>query len=155
MTKDGMTNDAKTKETSASGITPTYPDVIEDPYMFQELLGFRMVDWTAERVVIEMPMREQLSNRYGIPHGGVHASLLDTCMGFSGCFTGDPDRKRRAMTLQLNVQYLSRPKGVLLIGTGRKIGGGKSTFFAEGEITDETGELIARATGTFRYRREG
>lgn len=142
------------KGDSASGITPTFPEVIEDPYMFQELLGFRMVDWTPERVVIEMPMRIELSNRYGIPHGGVHASLLDTCMGFSGCFTGDPERKRRAMTLQLNVQYLSRPRGEVLIGLGRKTGGGKSTFFAEGEITDETGELIARGSGTFRYRKE-
>lgn len=144
-----------TGSASLTGIAPTHPDVIEEPYMFQRLLGFRMVDWTPERVVIEMPLREELTNRYGIPHGGVHASLLDTCLGFSGCFTGDPNRKRRAMTLQLNVQYLSRPKGAVLIGTGRKTGGGRSTFFAEGEIADETGELIARGSGTFRYRKEG
>ena len=61
----------------------------------------------------------------------------------------------KAMTLNLNVSYLSRPKGDLLIAEGRRVGGGKSTFFGEGVIMDETGEKIATASGTFRYRKGG
>ena len=74
-------------------------------------------------------------------------------MGFAGGWTGDPDNRLMAMTLALNVQYLSRPRGEKLIARGWKTGGGRSTFFAEGTVTDETGELIAKGTGTFRYRR--
>jgi len=131
------------------------PDIIEPPYPFQTLLGFTMVEWTANEVEIHLPLRAELGNRYGIPHGGIHATLLDTVMGFSGCFTGDPDRKIRAMTLNLNTTYMSRPKGQVLIARGRKTGGGKRVFFAEAEITDETGELLAKGSGTFRYRAEG
>jgi len=47
---------------------------------------------------------------------------------------------------------LSQAKGQLLIGQGRRTGGGRKTYFAEGKITDETGELIATGTGVFRYR---
>lgn len=128
------------------------PDILEEPYQFQRLLGFRMVAWTAEKAVIHLPLRDELANRYGIPHGGVHAAMLDTVMGYSGCYTGDPDRIRRAMTLTLTVNYLSRPKGALLIAEGRRVGGGKRSFFAEGSIADETGEKIATASGAFRYR---
>jgi uncharacterized protein (TIGR00369 family) len=130
----------------------TYPEIIETPYPFQHLLGFQIVEWTPELVEIHLPLHEALGNRYGIPHGGVHATLLDTVMGFSGCFTGSAENTRQAMTLSLNVSYLSRPKGEILIATGRKIGGGNRTFFAEAEIRDETEELIATGSGTFRYR---
>jgi acyl-coenzyme A thioesterase PaaI-like protein len=74
-------------------------------------------------------------------------------MGYAGCFTGDPEIRQMALTLSLNVNYLSRPKGTRLIASARKTGGGKSTFFAEGEVRDELGELIATATGVFRYRK--
>ena len=131
---------------------PTNPDLIESPYPFQDLIGFEMTDWTAARVEIRLPLHPALGNRYGLPHGGVYATMLDTVMGFSGCFTGSLDDRKLAMTLSMTVNYLSRPKGRVLIAEGRKTGGGQRTFFAEGRVTDETGELIATSSGTFRYR---
>lgn len=125
----------------------------EAPYAYSAHLGFSMVDWHAGYSRFELPLADHLNNRHGNPHGGAHASLLDTVMGYAGCWTGDPDTRQMCLTLALNVQYLSRPKGQLMIGEGWKTGGGKSTFFAEGLIKDETGELIAKGTGTFRYRR--
>jgi len=133
---------------------PTNSDMIEDPYEFQKLLGFEITDWAVDTCALRLPIGPHLSNRYGIPHGGVYASVLDTVMGFSGCFTGNPDHVRRAMTLTMNVNYLSRPKGKVLFAKGHRIGGGARTFFAEARLSDETGELIATASGSFRYRRE-
>jgi uncharacterized protein (TIGR00369 family) len=128
------------------------PSIVEPPYEFQKLLGFEMVEWTAEHVVFHLPLKVALQNRYGIPHGGVYAALLDTVMGYAGCYTGRVDKPKMAMTLNLNVNFLSRPKGKLLIATARKTGGGKRTFFAEGSICDEVGELVSTGTGAFRYR---
>ena len=127
--------------------------MIEDPYPFQKLVGFTITDWSADGCRLELSLRADHGNRYGLPHGGIHATLLDTCMGFAGGWTGDPENRLMAMTLALNVQYLSRPRGETLIATGWKTGGGRSTFFAEGAVTDEIGELIAKGAGTFRYRR--
>ena len=125
----------------------------ENLYPFQQHLGFRMTGWDTDWSRFELPLAEFLGNRYGIPHGGVHASLLDTVMGFAGCHTGDPERRVMAMTLSLNVQFLSRPKGELLIAEGRRTGGGRSSFFAEGIVRDDTGEVVATGTGVFRYRK--
>ena len=127
-------------------------DLLESSYEYQKLIGFEIVAWTQDNAKLQLPLADKHGNRYGIPHGGVHATLLDTCMGFAGCYTGDREAPQLAMTLSLNVQYLSRPKGKLLVATGLKTGGGRKTFFAEGNIADETGELIAKGTGAFRYR---
>lgn len=127
--------------------------LIEDPYPFQSHLDYRMTQWSHDYARFEMPMHEFVQNRYGIPHGGVYGVLLDTVMGFAGCYTGNPEDRIMAMTLSLNINFLSRPKGNLLIAEGWRKGGGRSTFFAEGRITDETGEVISTGTGVFRYRR--
>jgi uncharacterized protein (TIGR00369 family) len=131
------------------------PALAEGPYPLMAHLGSSMVDWQEDFSRFELPLEPFLMNRYGIPHGGVYAMLLDTVMGYSGCYTGSAEHKRMAMTLSLNVNYLSRPKGTILIGDGRRTGGGRKTFFAEGTVTDETGEKIATATGVFRYRSGG
>ncbi|PLS20396.1 PaaI family thioesterase [Neptunicoccus cionae] len=127
-------------------------DLFEEPYEYQKLLGYSVTAWAEGEATIEMPLETKHGNRYGLPHGGVHASLLDTAMGFAGSYTGDPDAPQLVMTLSMTVQYLSRPKGKLLIAKGWRTGGGRKTYFADAELSDETGELIAKATGTFRYR---
>lgn len=125
----------------------------EPRYAFADHIGMEMRDWSEGYACFELPLVDFTQNRHGSPHGGIHASLLDTVMGYAGCWTGDPARRQMCLTLALNVQYLSRPLGRLFIAEGRKTGGGRSTFFAEGTIMDETGEMIARGSGTFRYRR--
>ena len=127
-------------------------DVKEAPYPWQETLGFDVSDWGPDYAEVTVPILTKHGNRYGIPHGGVLASILDTAMGFAGCYTGDPENPQMAMTLNLSVNYLSVAKGNVLIATGRRTGGGAKTFFAEGRIMDNEGTLVATATGVFRYR---
>lgn len=128
------------------------PALDEGPYALQKHLGFRLTGWNTDYARVELPMQDHLGNRYGIPHGGVHATILDTAMGFAGCYTGIPGEKQLAMTLSLNVNYIGQLKGNMLICEGRRTGGGRKTFFAEAEVTDELGTLIATGTGVFRYR---
>ena len=127
--------------------------LVEAPYPFQAHLGYRLTGWSEDYCRVEMPIRKFIENRYGIPHGGIYGVLLDTVMGFAGCYTGDPNRRKLAMTLSMNVNFLSRPTGKLLIADGWRKGGGRSTFFADSRITDDAGEVVATGTGVFRYRR--
>ncbi|MGC8203524.1 PaaI family thioesterase [Aliiroseovarius sp. PTFE2010] len=128
------------------------PRLVEEAYPLQAHLGFRITEWSEGFSRFELPLEPFLMNRFGIPHGGVYATLLDTVMGYCGSYTGDPDTRKLAMTLSMTVNYLSRPKGKLLIGEGQMTGGGAKTFFADGIVTDETGEKVATASGTFRRR---
>ena len=120
---------------------------------FLQSLGLERRAFSEGLARFELALEPRHMNRLGIPHGGVYASLLDTIMGYAGCWTGDRDRRQMCLTLNLNVQFISRPKGKMLIGEGFRTGGGKSTFFAEGVLKDETGEVVAKGTGVFRYRR--
>lgn len=129
------------------------PAIIEGDYPMQRLMGFAMEDWSDGYAQFRLPLKPELMNRYGIPHGGLYAVLLDTVMGFAGSYTGDADRKQMVMTLSMTANFLSRPSGHVLIGEGRRTGGGKSTYFADGTVTDGTGALIATGSGTFRYRK--
>ncbi|WP_272008956.1 PaaI family thioesterase [Roseovarius sp. ZX-A-9] len=131
------------------------PRLIEEPYPLQKHLNMRMTAWRKDYARIEIPLTHQLMNRQGLPHGGIHATLLDSAMGYAGCYTGDPDRQQMALTLSMTVNYLAQANGEILITEGWRTGGGRKTYFAEGRVTDHTGTVIATSTGVFRYRSGG
>lgn len=128
------------------------PALIEAASALQSHLGYEMTGWTQGFARIEIPLAPFLMNRQGLPHGGMHATLLDTAMGYAGCHTGDPARPQMALTLSLTVNYLAQAQGTRLIAEARRSGGGKTTFFASGTVHDDTGALIATGTGVFRLR---
>ena len=131
------------------------PKLREEAYALQAHLGFELTGWGEGWARVEMPVAPHVLNRQAIVHGGVHATLLDTAMGYSGCYTGDPARRVLALTLSLTVNYLSAVKGMRLVAEARRTGGGRATFFASGTLTDDTGGEIAAASGVFRYRSGG
>lgn len=118
---------------------------------FMGFLGARKTGYSDGFARFELDVEPQHCNPIGLPHGGVYASILDTTLGSSGCWNGDPETFRPSVTLNLNVSYLAQPKGTHLICEARRVGGGKSIYFSEGEIRDETGIVLARATGTFKF----
>lgn len=124
----------------------------EEPYPLQSHLGFRLTEWRDGFCRLELPLEAFLMNRNGILHGGVSATLLDTAMGFAGCWTGDADLRQAALTLSLNVNYIGQATGRIVICEATKTGGGRKTFFAQARLTDLEGTLVASATGVFRYR---
>ena len=114
-------------------------------------IGMQKTGFAQEYARFELTLGPEHLNPLGIPHGGVYATILDTALGSSGGWTGDPDSFLPSVTLNLNVSYLSQPRGgTRLICEGHRVGGGRSIYFAEGVVQDETGQVLARATGTFK-----
>ena len=120
---------------------------------FAELTGYRLTRWQEGLAEVTLPILRKHMNRSGVLHGGVTATLLDVACGYSGCFIALAGRRRRALTLSLTTQFIATvEEGAVLIAIGRKVGGGASVFFSEGEIRDGKNRLIARAEGVFKYR---
>jgi uncharacterized protein (TIGR00369 family) len=115
------------------------------------LLGIGLTEWSPDRALVEMEIAPHHLNRSGLLHGGILSTLLDTALGYAGCFMAEPGEVRRTLTLSLTTNFIASVKAGHLRTEGRRTGGGKTIFFAEGEVRDADGRLIATATGTFKY----
>ncbi len=124
----------------------------EYPYPFQKHLGFILTEWNYGYCHLELPLESFLMNMYGIPHGGIHATLFDTAIGYTGCYSNDPSDPRFTMTLNLGVNFVAKSKDDKLLVDAKQTGGSRQIYFAEGRATDNHGSLIATGKGTFRYR---
>lgn len=119
-------------------------------YPFQALLGFRKTDFGKGFARFELDLRADHMNLVGIPHGGVYAGMLDSALGAAGCYGGGENDILAAVTLSINTSFLAQPRGTRLIAEGHTVGGGRRIYFSEGQVRDELGTILARASGTFR-----
>jgi uncharacterized protein (TIGR00369 family) len=101
------------------------------------------------RVTFDAP--PTLENMMGFVQGGFIAGMLDSAMGLA-MRSLLPDGAT-APTLELKVSYL-RPAPIgPLVGHGRVLQAGGTIAFLEGELTDDDGTVLARATSTVRIVR--
>ena len=121
---------------------------------YGELIGYRLAAWREDYAEIVLDLGPQHLNGHGIPHGGLIMTLLDSACGYAGVYCPVPGNVRHAVTLSLTTQFVAQARGFgRLTAIGRRTGGGRSIFFATGELRDAEGRLIAQASGTFRYRK--
>lgn len=99
--------------------------------------------------VVELDLQPQLLNNHGAGHGGIVMTLLDVAM--ANAALSKLDYTREIVTVDMHIAFMRPSKG-RLVATGRAVGGGRSVAFCEAEIVDDSGEVIAKSMGTFRYR---
>ena len=124
----------------------------EPPSGLQTLMGYRLVEWRENHAVLELQIEPKHLNRTGVIHGGVLAILLDTLLGYAGCWCPHPGRYRSAVTLSLTTAFTGQANAGLVKAFGRKGPGGTRIYVCTGEVVDEAGRTLATAQGTFRYR---
>ena len=76
--------------------------------------------------------------------------MLDNAMGFAASLTGDDAGETRFMTLSMTTQYLAPAREGRVTATGNITGGGRSLVFAEGELTDINGTVLATSSGVYK-----
>jgi uncharacterized protein (TIGR00369 family) len=87
--------------------------------------------------------REHL-NLMGTVHGGVLATLADTATGLA--YRTVLEAGMTFTTISLSVTYLSAGRAGRIEARGRVIKRGRRTGYAEADILDDGGRLLARAT---------
>jgi uncharacterized protein (TIGR00369 family) len=105
-------------------------------------LGFSLVEVEHGRAVFAIEPAEWMYNPIGSVHGGIAATLLDSCMGCAVHTTLEAGVGYT--TTDLQVRYLrgmSTATGRVL-GEGRVVHAGKRTATAEGRIYSEDGEVL-------------
>ena len=115
-----------------------------------ELLGWRLIaiDRENQSIRIGFTARPEFLNPSGFVQGGLLAAMLDDVMGPAALVMSEG--RLFTSTLDMTVSYLAPARLGPLIGEGRVIQLGKTIGYLQGELHDETGTLIARATSTAR-----
>ncbi len=116
---------------------------------YAELLGLRRLTEAPGNCTASMDVRPELTNSWGVAHGGAVMSLLDMTLGMSA--KSLDDNAIGATTVELKVNFLATVTGEV-VAEGHARRAGRSLVFAEGEIRNGSGEVLAKATGTFKLR---
>ena len=112
---------------------------------FNKACGVRVTRWEGDDATFELPLREDLTAHPTVFHGGVVATLIDTC-GTGAVLAGHDFRKgSRITTVALSVNYLSAAPGESLVAEARCTRRGRSTHYAEVHAyASESRKLLAQ-----------
>jgi uncharacterized protein (TIGR00369 family) len=140
--------------TAAEGATLSGLDYIRaimtgalPPPPIAELLGFEILEAEEGRAVFALQPAEWMYNPIGMVHGGIAATILDSCMGCAVHTTLAAGVGYTTTDLQVRyIRAMSDTTGRVL-AEGRVVHAGRRLATAEGRLFIESGEaLIAHAT---------
>lgn len=121
----------------------------ENPFL--QHLGVEILAWRPGYAELGCALRSEMLNRSGALQGGVVATLLDAACGYSGLFAESGEPKRHGVTISLMVNYMGRIQSGRVRAIGHLKGGGRSVFFAYGEVIDESGTVVASGQTAHKY----
>jgi len=113
---------------------------------FSKHIGAKVSEVEAGRADVYIDVEEVHLNGTGTLHGGVYASLIDNAMGLSVLALVGV----RSATIQMDVHFLGSVSEGRIICRSEVVHRTRRTATAEAKVQDETGNLVAMGTGTFR-----
>jgi uncharacterized protein (TIGR00369 family) len=145
--QDPMRSAQLARQRSGMEVLQAVIDGTVGPPPIADLLGMSLVEVQEGRAVFAVEPAEWMYNPIGSVHGGIAATLLDSCMGCAihstlpagvGYATSDLQiRYARGITLDTG----------RIVAEGTVVHGGRRLATAEGRLTaQDTGKLLAHAT---------
>jgi len=113
---------------------------------FPEHMHMRLSSIGLDQAVLELRMARCHLQAYGIVHGGVLATLIDTATFWSVYFRIPEDAGLVNVDLKLN--YLKAVEKGVLTAEGRAIRTGNTICYAESEVYNDNRDLVAHGTST-------
>ena len=114
------------------------------------LLGVRLISAQDGQAVAELPVRPDLFNAMGSLHGGVFADLADITIGAAIASAAEPEEL--FTTSQLSLHYFAAVREGTVRAKASLIRRGRTTGYAECDLLDATGLLVAKATSTCSFQ---
>jgi uncharacterized protein (TIGR00369 family) len=113
-----------------------------------ETLAYDVSEAESGRVVVTAKPNGAHLNPSGTVHGGLAATLLDSCMGLA--IRSTLERGVGSTTLEFKISLLRpiTPETGVITAEGRVLSSGRRIGTAEGRITDVQGRLLAHGTTT-------
>ena len=115
--------------------------------LFPGLIGVRITELGAERVVGELDVRPDLCTVGGILHGGAYMAFADT-LGAAGTVMNLPQGKRTTTTDSSTKFIGAARSGTTVVGECVALHRGKTTMVWQTSIRSAEGKLCAVVTQT-------
>lgn len=113
---------------------------------FYRWADIELVDASPGRVQVALEAGPRHVNLQGLVHGGMLATLADTAMGLAVRTVLEPGG--RHVTVQLGVEFLSPGRAGRIFAEGRSLKIGRQLGFAEADVVDWDGRVLAKAHAT-------
>jgi len=111
---------------------------------FSQWLGIEILEIKEGYSKIQMTIREEMMNGFGIIHGGIAFSLGDSAFAFA-C----NNRNNLSVALDTAINFLKPVHpGDVLIAEAKELHNGKSTGLYHITITNQQGHVVAMFKGT-------
>ena len=114
---------------------------------FAEFLGIKITHVSPERVTAELPMRDDLNNRFDIMHGGAIMALADNCGGTATTANLKPGQSTTTIESKTNF-FVAIPIGDIAKAECTPLHRGRTTMVWQTRITRGDGRLCALVTQT-------
>lgn len=111
-------------------------------------LGYDVTEAEAGRVVIAITPTGDHLNPAGTVHGGLTATLLDSCMGLAVQTTLEKSEAQTTLEFKISLLRPITPETGLIRAEGVVLSRGRRIGTAEGRVTDSDGRLLAHGTTT-------
>jgi len=116
--------------------------------MIAKTLGYDVTEATDGRVVVTAEPTDHHLNPGGTVHGGLAATLLDSCMGLAVHSTLEKGISQTTLEFKISLLRPITPGTGLITAEGVVLSRGRRVGTAEGRITDGNGRLLAHGTTT-------
>ncbi len=105
-----------------------------------ELLGVELVELTAERCVLRVPVGPKVQQPWGLLHGGVSALLAESAASMGGSVAAPEGHT--VVGVELNANHVRGMREGVLTATATPVRVGRRIQVWSIELTDEQGTVI-------------
>lgn len=112
--------------------------------LFSQWLGISVMEIREGYAKIQLTLRDEMVNGFGVVHGGISFSLADSAFAFA-C----NNRNNLSMALDTNITFTKATKpGEVLTAEAKELHNGRSTGLYLVTVTNQSGDQVALFKGT-------
>lgn len=113
-----------------------------------QTLGYDVAEAESGRIIVTLVPTDAHLNPSGTVHGGLTATLLDSCMGPAIQTMLDKGVRQTTLEFKISLVRAITPQTGEIRAEGKVLNCGRRIGTAEGRVTDGAGRLLAHGTTT-------
>jgi uncharacterized protein (TIGR00369 family) len=140
--------DTSENQTSPKGVPENLVEILNNTLGgFNQAMGLYFTEASLTRIVAEVPVTEKIFQPYGLVHGGVYASIIESLCSAGAAMNVFAEGKS-AVGIENSTSFLRAVRSGLLTGIATPLTMGRRSHVWEAGVYDDQGRLAA--TGRVR-----